>query len=231
MNARAAPSAKGLFRATKAKQAGGAPLPMELPKQPKPAERREHDAYLTFEPDPIRALLALDWSVIAPLGAVWEPAAGKGHLAREIADAGLQVFASDLVDRGRPGIEIADFYVSEQARAPAIITNPPYAEINARDGHGRWLRHTLALPGWEYLALLLSWEWPAAKANGFGALLEANPFSYVYLMRWKIDFTGEGNPSQRNAWFVWRRGWRGAPMQIRFMDREDGDQLRQSSMF
>jgi len=30
-----------------------------------------------------------------------------------------------------------------------------------------WLRHTLDMPGWSYLALLLSWDWPAARANGF----------------------------------------------------------------
>jgi hypothetical protein len=24
-------------------------------------------------------------------------------------------------------------------------------------------------------------------------------------MRWKLDFTGEGSPPQRNAWFVWDR--------------------------
>ena len=32
-------------------------------------------------------------------------------------------------------------------------------------------------------------------------MLDANPFSYCYLMRWKLDFTGEGSPPQRNAWF------------------------------
>lgn len=55
-------------------------------------------------------------------------------------------------------------------------------------------------------------------------MIEANPFSYCYLMRWKLDFTGEGSPPQRNAWFVWRRGWTEVPMQMRFMDREDGRQ-------
>ncbi|MEM9524475.1 MAG: hypothetical protein AAF982_10905, partial [Pseudomonadota bacterium] len=96
--------------------------------------------------------------------------------------------------------------------------------INARDGHGRWLRHSLEMPGWDYLALLLSWDWPAARRNGLGALLEAHPFSYCYLLRWKLDFTGEGSPPQRNAWFVWDRSWSQVPMQMRFMDRTDARQ-------
>ena len=100
---------------------------------------------------------------------------------------------------------MADYYTCLTSRARAIITNPPFCEINARDGHGRWLRHTLDMPGWDYLALLLSWDWPAARANGLGALLDAHPFSYCYLLRWKLDFTGEGSPPQRNAWFVFDR--------------------------
>jgi hypothetical protein len=117
-----------------------------------------------------------------------------------------------------------------RSRAPAIITNPPYDMINARDGKGAWLRHTLAMPGWDYLALLLSWDWPAARQNGLGALLDAEPFSWCYLMRWKLDFTGEGSPPQRNAWFVWDRADRRGPGRerqhpdFRWMDREDARQ-------
>lgn len=113
-----------------------------------------------------------------------------------------------------------------------IITNPPYCEINARDGHGRWLRHTLSLPGWRYCALLLSWDWPAARANGLGELLDANPFTRCYLMRWKLDFTGEGSPPQRNAWFVWDRDdprdTTGNHPSFQWMDRADG---RQKGLF
>lgn len=41
--------------------------------------------------------------------------------------------------------------------------------------------------------------------NGLGDLLNEQPFSYVYLLRFKVDFTGGGSPPQRNAWFVWDR--------------------------
>lgn len=227
-----APSTKSLFRATKAKLkvVEGQRDLMALPEARRPGAdtRRADDFYPTGQPEAIRALLALDRDPIFAAGKVWEPACGDGALVREIRAAGLPCIATDLIDRGCPDSCTSDFFASTASPARAIITNPPYALINARDGHGRWLRHSLSMPGWDYLALLLSWDWPAARQNGLGALLEQNPFSYAYLMRWKLDFTGEGSPPQRNAWFVWRRDWSDTPMAIRFMDRSDG---RQADMF
>lgn len=107
---------------------------------------------------------------------------GDGALAREIETAGIPCVGSDIVDRGWPEVELRSFYDFPDSLAPAIITNPPFCEINARDGHGRWLRHTLGMPTWRYCALLLSWAWPAARANGLGALLDTHPFSYCYLI-------------------------------------------------
>ncbi|WP_305968310.1 MULTISPECIES: hypothetical protein [unclassified Mameliella] len=197
-------SAKPYFRAISGRSKPPT-LEMDLPKAPKPARRRKDDFYPTGQPEAIRGLLQSDGARIRSLGTVWEPACGDGAMVREIRAAGIPCCASDLIDRGCPDAWQADFFGCLRSRAPAIITNPPYSLINARDGHGRWLRHTLDIPGWRYLALLLSWDWPAARANGLGELLDAHPFSYCYLMRWKLDFTGEGSPPQRNAWFVWDR--------------------------
>lgn len=228
------PSAKSLFRATrpKASEDDRQSVMADLPKRQKPREdkRRAHDAYLTSEPDAIRGLLHRDGDRIRACGSVWEPACGAGHLVREIRAAGIPCCASDLINRGCPDSWQADYFTCMRSRARAIITNPPYNLINARDGAGKWLAHTLAMPGWDYLALLLSWDWPAARANGLGAMLDAQPFSYAYLMRWKLDFTGEGSPPQRNAWFVWdrldRRATDGSAPEpsFRWMDREDGRQ-------
>lgn len=167
--------------------------------------RRTDDFYPTGQPDAIRSLIAKDGDRIRKCFNVWEPACGDGALVREIRGAGLKCCASDLIDRGYPDSWQVDYFTCHRSRGEAIITNPPYNLINARDGHGRWLKHTLAMDGWTYLALLLSWDWPAARANGLGEILDASPFSYAYLMRWKLDFTGEGSPPQRNAWFVWDR--------------------------
>ena len=218
-------SCKSLFRATRAKPDRGAVLIDNLPESMRPqSPRREADFYPTGQPEAIRALLSRDGVRIRGLGSVWEPSCGDGALSREIAACGLPIVSSDLVDRGYPGAIIKSFYDFEESQAPAIITNPPYSEINARDGHGRWLKHTLDMPGWNYLALLLSWDWPAARANGLGQMLDSNPFSYCYLMRWKLDFTGEGSPPQRNAWFVWDRDDMRAEPGFRWMDRADARQ-------
>lgn len=223
-----ATSTRALFRATKRKSTPDvrqAAL-MDCPPapRPKPDVRRQDDFYPTGQPEAIRALLARDGDRIRACGMVWEPAVGAGDLAREIVAAGIPVRGGDVVMRGWPLTCLGSFYDTHHAAARAIITNPPYAEINARDGHGRWLRHTLDMPGWDYCAMLLSWDWPAARANGLGAMLDACPFSYCYLMRWKLDFTGEGSPPQRNAWFVWDRAWAGAEPAFRWLDRVDGRQ-------
>jgi hypothetical protein len=227
-----APSAKPYFKAISGAASrvdARQDLLMALPEaRREAADRRPQDFYPTGQPEAIRALFALDGAAIRDCGAVWEPACGDGALVREVRAMGLTCFASDLVDRGCPDSSIGDFFGFNASPCQAIITNPPYNLINARDGHGRWLRHTLDMQGWSYLALLLSWDWPAAKANGLGDLLDRNPFSYCYLMRWKLDFTGEGSPPQRNAWFVWRRDWTEVPMQMRFMDRTDA---RQADLF
>lgn len=204
-------SAKALFRATKPKPARGAALPGLAMPEARPPEtghdhRRAEDFYPTGQPEAIRALLARDGARIRKLATVWEPAVGDGALAREVRAFGMSCLGSDMIDRGWPDTIVRSFYDFPSAPGwSAIITNPPYSEINARDGHGRWLRHALDMPGWDYMALLLSWDWPAAVANGLGALIDAHPFSWCYLMRWKLDFTGKGSPPQRNAWFVWDR--------------------------
>jgi hypothetical protein len=229
-------SSKAQFRAIRGKPAKSAPpapggLAMDLPEARAPEDaRRAHDFYPTLDAAPARALLSRDLGAMraacadpaAP--AMWEPAVGDGALTREFAAAGFSVVGSDLIDRGFPGLVQRSFYDFEAAPAPVIVTNPPFCEINARDGHGRWLRHTLEMPGWTYCALLLSWDWPAAVTNGLGPLLDAHPFTRAYLMRWKIDFTGAGSPPQRNAWFVWdRRDPRGAgnPPDFCFLNRSD----------
>lgn len=213
-----APSAKPLFRAIKGRKShAGDALPMHLPKQDKPKQRRALDFYPTGQHEATTGLLRADGHLWFD-DPIWENAVGDGGIANVLQDAGKTVIGSDVVDRGWDGTIVKSFYDFEESLAPVLVGNPPYCEINARDGHGRWLRHTLGMKGWRYCALLLSWDWPAAHTNGLGALLDEHPFSWCYLMRWKLDFTGEGSPPQRNAWFVWDRGHVG-PSQFRLMDK------------
>lgn len=123
---------------------------------------------------------------------VWETAVGAGHIAGVLEKHGFAVHANDVTDRGWPGVEIKSFFDFDTPSAPVQITNPPYCEISARDGHGRWLKHSIAL-GIGYTALLLNADWPAARINGFDMLFEEHPPSVEYLCCWKIDFRGKGH--------------------------------------
>lgn len=230
-------SAKGLFQAMRPKRASvGAPLLEDAPTQRKAkAGRRAHDFYPTAEPEAVRALLKADGDRIRRAGTIWEPACGDGAMVKVLRSAGFPVCASDIVDRGCPDSWIADFFTCIRPRGNAIITNPPYGLITARDGAGKWLKHTLAMPDWTYCALLLDWNWPAGRINGLGELLDRQPFSWTYLLRWKLDFTGEGQAPQRNAWFVWARddpratdGSAAFP-DFRWLDRDDDH--RQAELF
>lgn len=200
-----APSVKPLFRAISGQAAPVAAVPLfaDLPRQDAPAPARDPLDYDPTPPSATEAFLAVEGDAIRAHGSlVWEPAVGAGHIARVLAGHGYAVIGSDVVDRGWPGLRLASFYDHAQGLAPVQITNPPYCEINARDGHGRWLRHALGL-GPAYLALLLNADWPATRINGMDALFRDHPPSLEYLCCWKIDFRGGGSPPQRNSWFVW----------------------------
>ena len=221
-----APSARGLFRAN-GKTATHIVRTLDGFERTTEAPRETHDFYPT-PPEVTRALFAVEGARIAEVaaragGLIWEPAAGDGAMAREIAAMGLSVHCSDLIDRGC-GAELVDFLCLRQRRADVMITNPPYNLINARDGQGRWLTHALDL-GFTYVALFLNWDWPAAA--GLAPILARHPISRAYVCRWKVDFTGKGAPPQRNGWFVWDAGWQGETA-FRFLDRADA---RQGEMF
>ena len=59
---------------------------------------------------------------------IWEPAAGRGAIVRELRSAGHVLIASDLVARDFPLNFVSDFLTTTAAPAgcKAIVTNPPY---------------------------------------------------------------------------------------------------------
>lgn len=205
-----ATSAKPLFRATKAKRKvhPAQTIIGNLPEQRAPEALRDP---LDFDPTPwdaTAAFLDAERPFLRPEdGPVWENAVGAGHIAGELARAGFDVVGTDIVDRGWPGTDLRSFYDVRTAPARRVVSNPPYGEITTK-GQGRWLRHLFDLD-LDYIALLLSWEWMAGRVGGLDALHAEWPVSRVYLCCWKIDFRGQGNPAQRNAWHVWDKRWSG----------------------
>jgi hypothetical protein len=218
-------SARGLFRATgkKSKPVAVRDLMSGEIVRAEHLEREAEDFYPT-PPEPTRALLMAEAERLRDFFAIWEPACGDGAMVREIQSAGHLCKTSDIVQRGQAQI-VRDFYDFGKPLAPAIVTNPPFCEVNWRDGRGRWLTHALDVLGVEYMALILPWNWPGAA--GMAGLWHRIPPARVYLMRWRIDFTGQGTPPMLNAWFVWDRAWRGETV-LRMLDR--GDDARQGGL-
>jgi hypothetical protein len=217
------PSARGLFRATGKKSKPVVQMNLDgTYERVENLEREKNDFYPT-PPEPTRALLSAEIGRLRDFPCIWEPAAGDGAMVREMEALGLNVQKSDLVDRGCDAM-IASFY--EFSRGPrAIVTNPPFQECGWGNGKARWLKHALEVIGVEYMALLMNWNWPGAA--GLGPFYSMYPPARVYLMRWKIDFTGQGAPPMLNAWFVWDKQWQGETV-LRMLDRKDA---RQTELF
>lgn len=226
-------SARGLFRAT-----GHRPKPVhvrdlvsgEIVKADHLA--REKDEFYPTPPEPTRALLHAEGDRLRAFDRIWEPAAGDGAMGREMTAVGHDVVMSDLVDRGC-GAELRSFLDFTVAPARAIVTNPPFnlcgwgtrADHKAGRGMARWQTHALDVLGVEYMALLMNWGFPGA--GGLAPFWAKHPPARVYIMRWKIDFTGEGSPPMLNGWFVWDKSWQGETV-LRTLDRSDA---RQGEMF
>lgn len=207
-------SARGLFRATgkTAKPVmvdlidGNAVYDAEPP--------REKDDFYPTPPEPTRAILRAEKSRLSDFPAIWEPACGDGAMAQEIQRAGHDVICSDLVDRGADA-EICSFYDFRHAPSNAILTNPPFNECNSGD----WIRHAIDVLGVDYMALLLPLNWPGAQSRA--SLWAKHPPARVYLMRWRIDFTGAGAPPMLNAWYVWDGKTNASDTRLLMLSRSD----------
>lgn len=216
------PSARGLFRATGKRSKPVHVRDLETGIITKaPALERERDEFYPTPPEPTRAFLKAEHARLLDFDAIWEPAAGDGAMVREMRTLNLAVHASDLVDRGAAA-EIRSFYDFDAAPAPAIVTNPPFAECGWGNGKARWLYHALDNLGVEYMALLMNWSFPGA--GGLRHFWTKHPPARVYLMRWKTDFTGQGAPPMLHGWFVWDRVHRGETV-LRMLDRSDARQF------
>lgn len=210
-------SARGLFHAT-----GFDFLPVAVRQEDgtivKVAARlRAENDFEPTPPEPTDALVAAEGAIIRRFPLVWEMACGDGRMMRDLARHGFDVVGSDLVDRGC-GATIRSFYDFGAAPSKCGITNPPFDQVNWQHGRARWLTHALDVLDLDYLALLLPWSWPGAA--GLAGIWARRPPSRVYLMRWRIDFTGMGANPSNHAWWIWDKTWTGETV-LRMLDRVD----------
>lgn len=216
-------SARGLFRATGKKSKPVAIRDLITGEYSMSDEglTRENNEFYPTPAEPIRAVLHAEIGRLRQLGTIWEPACGDGAIVREMQALGLPVYWSDLVERGC-NATIRDFYDYSTPGFPrAIVTNPPFDQCGWGNGKARWLYHALDTLGVEYMALLLNWGFPGA--GGLGPFWAKHPPARVYLMRWKIDFTGQGAPPMLNGWYIWDKQHKGETV-LRMLDRKDARQ-------
>lgn len=141
-------------------------------------------------------------------GAIWEPSCGHGAISRILEARGHTVISTDLVERGY-GRGRIDFLMEREPRAPNIITNPPFklaaefAETACRLTTGK-------------VAFLCRLGWLEGKARS--EMFQSTPLARVWVFSGRLPMMHrhgyEGPKSSSTiafAWFIWERGYTGAP--------------------
>jgi hypothetical protein len=137
-------------------------------------------------------------------GDIWECACGNGAMSKVLEKTGLEVFSSDLYNRGYGEVGI-DFLTSKR-NATNIVTNPPY---NSAEGFVvQGLKNSK-----EKFALLLRLAF-LEGANRANTIFARTPPSRVWVFSERITFYPEGaqvkgSGTTAYAWFVWDKNAKG----------------------
>lgn len=153
-------------------------------------KRKRNDAYYT----PAWVTEALLPHIPTRIESVWEPAAGRGAIAKVLRKAGYSVRATDLSN--------GHDFMQMSADAQAIITNPPYRKDQINQFICRALLLTERKRG--FVAMLLASDFDHAKGRRhlFGGCPQ---FSRKVVLTDRIVwFTPViASPSSNHAWFIW----------------------------
>lgn len=168
--------------------------------------KREKDDFYSTPPDATRFFLDVEQFD----GAIWEPACGDGAMSRVLQARGYEVASTDLAARGF-GESGVDFLMEWKARAPNVVTNPPF-KLGSQ-----FVRHALRLTTGKVAMLLkVGFLEGVERAD----LFDAQPLARVWVYRNRQSFLKDGvHATNMNgkggmiayAWFVWEHGHKGAP--------------------
>ena len=171
-------------------------------------EREANDYYAT---EPKAVELLLEQEKFSPW--VWECACGEGHISEVLKANGYNVFSSDLIDRGYEGTEVIDFLTATKNELD-IITNPPYKYAK------EFVEHALNIsPDGTKVAMFLKVQFLEGKERR--KLFEKYPPKVIYVASGRLlcAKNGEfqrmkegGGSAVAYAWFVWKKGFSGAPI-------------------
>ena len=167
-------------------------------------ERADKDYYAT-EPAATEWLCRLEQFS----GPILEPSCGEGHMSEVLKAQGYEVVSRDLADRGYG--EIADFLSPENTEwGGDIVTNPPYAFAQ------QFVEKAMAIiPEGRKVAMFLKLTFLEGK--GRAAMFKNYPPRKVWVSRSRLKcaknghFENVGGSATAYAWFVWEKGYNGAP--------------------
>jgi len=138
---------------------------------------------------------------------IWECACGEGHLSKRMLSYGLNVFSSDLIDRGYG--EVADFLSIEWYEWNGdIITNPPYKYAQ------EFVEKSLSIiPIGNKVAMFLKLTFLEGQKRKQMFLINPPKKIYIYSKRKQCAKGGEfkGSSAVAYAWYVWEKGYKGKP--------------------
>ena len=166
-------------------------------------ERHEHDFYPT-EPAATVALLENHPYFSKPeamSAMIHEPACGDGAISKVLVERNLGVYSTDLIDRGY-GLSGIDFLINGTDH-PVIITNPPFYLAE------EFIRKALECGCDHVFMLLKSTFFHARKRQG---LFEDTCLRSVLPLTFRLDWTGQGQPTMECSWYHWHKGYMGLPV-------------------
>ena len=143
---------------------------------------------------------------------IWEPAAGRGAIAKVLRARGHDVVAADLVDYGELEQQSGRDFLME-SRLPegveAIVTNPPYKLAD------QFVAHALDLCPRVIMLLRLAFFESVRRTH----ILENRGLARVHVFRKRLPMMHrdgwegrKGNSGMAFAWFVWDRAHIGPAM-------------------
>lgn len=193
----------------KVKNLTGARLAGGLPSR----GREEHDFYAT---NPRAVEILLRTGLFSDTQYVLEPCVGMGHIANVLLDAGMDVTACDIVDRGFDGTVVTDFLsIPKQPRFDAVITNPPFSHAV------EFIEQSLnSVKEDGLVAMFLKLAFLETQSRK--VFFTKYPPKYVYVFSERMNtFRGgqevdeNGKPwstTMATAWFIWQKGYSAEPI-------------------
>lgn len=173
-------------------------------------QREEHEHYV--EPEWCSKRL---FDVEKFNGPIFDPACGFGNILKAASNAGHDVWAADIVDRGFPNTHVSDFLISKYNQID-IVSNPPFNKFK------EFALHAIDNCYEKVAMIWLVRTLPAAR------WLQTTPLKTIWFLTPRpsmppghVITAGEkpGGGKQDFCWLVWDINFKGRPI-INWLHRD-----------